>query len=151
MRAVAEDGSLNFEDDRWPDLEGGYRQPIDLRPLLAELETAVDPRPTWEELWHELYHQGDVGSGSYAAVPHLVRIHRARGRVDWNTYALVATIELARGSKANPKVPRWAKSAYEAALLELARIGRNELPRATDPEAVRSILALLAIAHGQSR
>jgi len=49
----------------------------------------------WEELWNELHHQGDVGDASFASVPFLVRSYRQRDVINWNTYALVAIIELA--------------------------------------------------------
>ena len=139
---------LSFDDTRWGDLVGGYRVPIDLRPLLRALESGDSPRSAWDDLWQELYHQGDVGEGSFVAVPHLVRIHRNRGVVDWNTYAIVATIELARGTNGNPDVPAWSREPYEAALRDLAGLGLVELPRAVDKETVRSILAVLAITHG---
>ena len=139
---------LSFDDNRWAGLEAGYRRPIDLRPLLKNLEVGDDPQAAWNMLWQELHHQGDIGLGSFVAVPHLVRIHRAREKVDWNTYALIATIELARGRGRNPEVPEWAADAYNTALLELGQIGLAELPRAADPETVRSILAVLAVVRG---
>jgi len=139
---------LNFDDSRWAQLTAGYRTPVDLRPLLRRLEDAADPKSAWADLWQELNHQGDVGPGSYVAVPHLVRIHVLRGKADWNTYALVATIELARGTRGNPDVLESDRFAYDAALRDLATVGLRELPTAADREAVRSILALLAIVHG---
>jgi hypothetical protein len=139
---------LSFDDGRWARLQAGYRVPVDLRPLLRRLESGEDPQSSWDELWQELYHQGDVGEGSFVALPHLVRIHRAREVVDWNTYALAAAIELARNRGRNPDVPEWAREAYDNAFRELAGLGLEELSRATDREAVRSILALLAIVHG---
>lgn len=72
---------LAFDDDRWREFKAGYRTAFDLRPLLRDLESQRQPEATWRALWQELYHQGDVGEGSFAAVPHLVRIHRARGLV----------------------------------------------------------------------
>ena len=139
---------LSLDDPRWADLEAGYRVPVDLRPLLRSLERATRPQPAWDALWEELYHQGDVGPGSYVAVPHIVRIHRLRGELDWNAYALVATVEAARGRCGNPDVPEWARFAYHTSLRALADMGRAELPRATSEEAVRSILALLALVFG---
>jgi hypothetical protein len=53
-------------------------------------------------MWEELHHQGDVGDASYAAVPELVRIHRDGRAADWNLYAMVAIIELARTESQNP-------------------------------------------------
>jgi hypothetical protein len=137
---------LSLDDPKWAKLTGGYRTPIDVRPLLLRLE--ADPSAAWDELWNELYHQGDVGTASFAAVPHLVRIHRSRGVVDWNTYAMIASIELARDDPRNPKLPAWAAVGYDTALGELAKLGLEELPRAELPEAVRAILSVIAIAYG---
>jgi hypothetical protein len=139
---------LNFDDRRWDGLKAGYRIPIDLRPLLQSLEAGRDAKATWDGLWEALHHQGDVGEGSFVAVPHLVRIHRQQGIIDWNTYALVATIELARGRGGNPEVPDWSREAYDKALRELGELGLQELPRTSDKETVRAILGILAIVHG---
>jgi hypothetical protein len=139
---------LSLEDERWATLSAGYRIPVDLRPLLRQLEAGGEEESIWPEIWQELYHQGDVGEGSFVAIPHLVRIHRARGVLDWNTYAIVATIELARSTQGNPDVPEWARESYDGALRDLARLGLEELPRARDAQVVRSILGLLAIVHG---
>lgn len=73
---------------------GGYRTVFNPRHLLHNLESNVQVKEAWHELWGELHHQGDVGDASYAAVPQLVRIHGERKLDDWNTYALVAVIEL---------------------------------------------------------
>lgn len=122
--------------------------PFDPRPLFAKLQANHDVKAVWDELWNELHHQGDVGEASYAAVPHLVRIHRERGVTDWNTYAIVATIELARDSGKNPPVPDWLEPAYDNAIQELADVGRAELGVVSDEETIRCILAILAIAKG---
>lgn len=66
---------LDFGDERWPGLRGGYRIPYDPRSALCSLEQGKDVEAAWQELSTELYHQGDVGEASYAAVPHLVRIY----------------------------------------------------------------------------
>ncbi|MGD0800448.1 MAG: hypothetical protein ABR906_03950 [Terracidiphilus sp.] len=139
---------LSFEDDRWLQLAGGYKLPFDPRLLLSRLEIEHDPVPVWHELWDELHHQGDVGEASYAAVPHLVRIYRKRGIVDWNTYAIVAIIELARNEGKNPDVPKWLEQDYFRAIRELAEIGAAEVLRINDPEAVRAMLSIVAIDRG---
>lgn len=119
---------LSFEDSRWNALTAGYRTRIDLRPILQRLEFEQDAKQAWDELWQELYHQGDVGEGSFVAVPRLVRIHRLRGVPDWNTYALTARIEIARGKDGNPDVPAWSRESYDEALRELGQLGwRNSL------------------------
>ncbi len=65
------------------------------------LESNTDSPKAWDELWNELQHQGDLCEASYAAVPHLVQVYLATETTDWNTYALVASIELARGKGSN--------------------------------------------------
>jgi len=139
---------LSLDDNRWNDLTGGYSIKCDPRPLLAQLESEQTRETAWHELWEELHHQGDVGEASYASVPHLVRIHRTSGSVDWNTYAIVAIIELARGKAKNPEVPTWLEEDYHRAIRELAEIGVAEIWRTEDPEAERAILSVIAIAEG---
>ena len=139
---------LSFDDERWKKLLGGYRTEFDPRPSLKNLESSVRVKEAWHELWEELHHQGDVGEASYASVPHLVRIHRKRGLDDWNTYALVAVIELARGKGKNPEVPTWLRDEYFGALQELAKLGAAEVLRAKNPEDIRAILSILALAMG---
>jgi hypothetical protein len=139
---------LSLDDNRWNNLTGGYRMNCDPRPMLAELESEETRETAWHRLWEELHHQGDVGGASYASVPHLVRIHRTNRSVDWNTYALVAIIELARGKGNNPEVPTWLEEDYLRAIRELAEIGAAEIWRTDEPDTVRGILGVIAIAKG---
>ena len=136
---------LSFDDERWKGLLGGYRTPFDPRPLLKRLESSRHAKESWHELWENLHHQGDVGEASYAAIPHLVQIHRQRGAVDWNTYAILAVIELARENGKNPAVPEWLKEDYFKAIQDLAIIGAAELFRTNDSEEIRAILSVLAL------
>jgi hypothetical protein len=137
---------LSLDDERWQELEGGYRTRFDPRPLLLKLETSKDTKAAWNELWEGLHHQGDVGEASYAAVPHLVRIYRDRGGSEWGTYAIVATIELARDSGKNPEVPDWLKEDYFRAIRTLAEVGATEVLRTKSPENIRAILSIIAVA-----
>ncbi len=139
---------LSLDDNRWNNLTGGYRMKCDPRPLLAKLEAGQDIATAWSELWDELHHQGDVGEASYASVPHLVRILRNHGLPDWNTYAIVAIIELARKRGENPEVPTWLDEDYFRAIRELADIGAAQVSLTEEPDAVRAILSVIAIAKG---
>jgi hypothetical protein len=139
---------LGLGDDRWSGLNGGYRTYFDPRPMLSQLDAGTDIAAAWHGLWDGLHHQGDVGEASYAAVPHLVRIHRQRGVIDWNTYAIVAIVELARNRGGNPQVPKWLEEGYFRAIQELAEIGSTEILRANASEEIRAILGILAIAKG---
>lgn len=139
---------LSLHDERWRELSGGYRTPFDPRQLLRKLETNTDEQSTWETLWDELHHQGDVGEASYAAVPHIVRIQCARGVPEWNAYAIVAVIDLARDNRNNPDVPNWMREDYFAAIRLLAERGARDILRVKNSDIVRAILSVLALAGG---
>lgn len=139
---------LSLNDPRWAQLKGGRRTPCDPRPLLAKLEAGDDTKAVWHTLWDELYHQGDVDEASYAAVPHLVRSHRQRAVPDWNTYAMVACIELARGEGNNPELPDWLRDGYHEAIRDLAETGIKELPGVQDRYDLRGILCIIALQRG---
>ena len=140
---------MDLDDPRWTGLEGGYRIPFDPRPLLGRLSEPGDRAAIWSELWTGLYHQGDVGSASYASVPHLVESECARSQPDWNAYALVASIDLARdGYGKNDPPPDWLKAEYEAAIGRLGRHATTVLPASADPLVVRSALAVVALWKG---
>ena len=139
---------FSLDDDRWTLLTGGYKSSFDPRPALEKLSNRQDEAAAWEELWEELHHQGDVGEASYAAIPELVRIHRSRGIPNWNTYAITAITELARTERGNPEVPEWLRVDYFRSIHELAEIGAKEIWDADDPEIVRAVLSVIAIAKG---
>jgi hypothetical protein len=140
---------LDLKDNRWKRLLGGYRIPYDPRNALVALEGGGDVANAWDELWNELHHQGDIGEASFAAVPHLVRIHELRGVPDWNTYLLAAIIELARDDARNPKLPADFQKSYETAWTRLVEIGLRELKAAASETLVTSIIAVAAITKGQ--
>ena len=139
---------FSLDDDRWTLLAGGYRSPFDPRPALEKLSNRKDEAAAWEELWEELHHQGDVGEASYAAIPELVRIHRSQGSANWNLYAMTAIIELARTESGNPEVPEWLREDYYRSIHELAEMGAKEIWSADDPETIRAVLSVIAIAKG---
>jgi len=139
---------ISFEDARWSNMTGGYKTPFDPRPLLKRLEIDSNTTDVWRELWNELHHQGDIGEASIAAVPFLVRSYQERGVIDWNTYAIVAIIDLARKEGKNPDVPQWIADDYFQALRKLAEIGTKEVLLAETAEDVRAILSVIAIEKG---
>jgi hypothetical protein len=139
---------LDWDDSRWANLDGGYRMRFDPRPLLTKLEAGENSAATWDSLWDELHHQGDVGEASFAAVPHIVRIYRNSGKIEWSAYAMVAIIELARNAGGNPDVPEWMKDDYFGAIRRLAETGTEQVLHAKDPDTIRAILSVLAIERG---
>jgi hypothetical protein len=148
-RANVRESRMELDDPRWDRLHGGYRIPYDPRKALGALERGEETKAAWKELWNELHHQGDVDEASYAAVPHLVRIHAARGIPDANTYAMVAVIELARRADRNPVLPSYLQKAYDAAWRHLVELGIRELGAAKDRDLVSSIIGVIAIAKEQ--
>jgi hypothetical protein len=139
---------MTFDDGRWIGLKGGYGMAFDPRPLLVKLESGLDVDHVWGELWDELHHQGDVGEASFAAVPHLARIYRERGGLGWNTYAIVAIIELRRNEGKNPDVPDWLRDEYFNAIRDLARIAQSQIETAQESEETRAMLSIVAIEKG---
>jgi hypothetical protein len=140
---------MELDDIGWAHLRGGYRIPYDPRPALRALKQGKETAAAWNELWNELYHQGDVGEASYAAVPHLVRIYEATGVPDSNTYQMVAIIEQSRKAGQNPDLPANLRVSYEAAWCRLAELGLRELEAADDPTLISCIIAVLAMRKGQ--
>ena len=139
---------ISLEDIRWSALTGGYKTPLDPRPLLKRLQADSDTTDVWKELWDELHHQGDIGDASFAAVPFLVRSYQERRVIDWNTFAIVAVIELARNDGKNPDVPKWIANDYFQAIRKLAEIGSAEVLQAETVEDARAMLSVIAIEKG---
>jgi len=139
---------ISLDDARWSNLTGGHRMPLDPRPLIKRLETDSDTTAVWQELWDELHHQGDVGEASFAAVPFLVESYRKRRVFDWNAFAIVAIIELARKEGKNPDVPQWIADDYFQAIRSLGEIGTSEVLLAESAEDIRAILSVIAISKG---
>lgn len=86
------------------ELIGGYGVPYDPFPALKILPASREDAIA--ELWENLYHQGDVGVASYAAVPTLIEA---------GELSLVGAIEVARHDERNPDLPvEFAEEYLEA-------------------------------------
>lgn len=136
----------------WSSLEGGYKQPYDASVPLRKLEVAIttaEVAVVYEELWNELHHQGDVGVASYAAVPHLVRIARAKKLYDWNLLGLCCTIEQQRHQEGNPALPVEYTSEYMAALSNLRQFVLENFKGDMNDELMRTALSALATCSGR--
>jgi hypothetical protein len=99
-------------------------------------------------LWERLYHQGDIGTASYAALPKLVNLLSELAAPDWNAYALIATIEEAR-LNGGPAIPTELEAEYTAAWGVAAQTSLNVLATTSDDLVVRSAIAVLAHSKGQ--
>jgi len=139
---------MELNDPRWVTLLGAYRVPYDPRPALDGLERGHHTVAAWQELWNELYHQGDVGDASYATVPHLVRIYENSGISAANTCTLIAMIELARREGRDP-LPRFLEEVYRRAWQRLFRLVIRQLPEVVDHDTSAAMIAIAAIEKQQ--
>jgi hypothetical protein len=94
---------------------------------LRALEAASDlftVTRAWDELSDSVYHQGDVFLGSYAAVPHMVRICAGdRNKLDYNLFLWVGAIEEARlTGRRNPPLPADFERSYADAMAAMHKL-----------------------------
>lgn len=130
-------------------------------PWLSAYGEPYDPRPAIEawragrivegpqELWDMLYHQGAVNSASYAAVGGIVRMMQEQSEPDWNSYALIASIEEGRLAHGSPPLPSELRKDYESAWSAILPMALRDLGQAEDDLVVRGTLAVIAHAKGQ--
>src|SRR5262249_39194511 len=108
-------------------LTHAYGDASDIPSLLAELEllppdVGSEAEPYFS-LWSALCHQGDIYAGSYAAVPHIVRVMgTAPERVPMTLFLMVAGIEIARSKGRGPAVPPDLQADYSAALARIPEL-----------------------------
>ena len=132
-------------DHRWTELRGGYKERYDPRASIGRLAANNQVDTTWEELWNELHHQGDVGDASYAAIILLADAFQSRLPTDWNLFALAATIEVERHRRTNPLIPDWLSDDYRCAWEQLVEMALTSLRLSRDTLLVQSALAVVAL------
>ena len=87
------------------ELTSAYGIPYDPTEALELLKT--NKEKALNLLWENLYHQGDIGTASYAAAPKLI---------EFGELSLVGAIEVARHSNKNPSLPKHLEQQYLKAL-----------------------------------
>lgn len=125
-----------------------YGEPYDPRPVIKAWR-AGQVEDAARELWDNLYHQGAVNTASYAAVGEIVRMMQEQASPDWNTYALIASIEEGRLTKANPPVPSEIEQDYERAWSHILPMALRDLGETQNDLVIRGALAVVAHAKGQ--
>lgn len=141
----------DLNDSNWAQLKGGYRLPFDASVPLKQLKSSDQPRPDiWEQLWENLYHQGDVDEASYAALPHLIRIYEGKGWLDYNIVFFFAKVEEARREAKNPPLPGWVADDYQKSLLHLVRYAAGRIGDQWDYSTLQGFLLFLSILQGRS-
>lgn len=137
----------------WKNLEHAYGSAENLPALLAQLaffpdEAAYEQEP-WFSLWSSLYHQGDIYSASFAAVPEIVKhLASAPQRATFSFFALPASIEIAR-AKDNLAIPAELSAAYFESIRALAPVAAGLAHSGASPLVCRAATAAFAAAVGQ--
>jgi hypothetical protein len=124
-----------------------YGRVVDVRSWFAAAEQTGAP-PEWPKMCNALCHQGDIYAASYAAVPHILE-YIAKSGSDWQSYALIASIEEARQLGKAPAIPAELEGNYHDAITSAVSLALQASPHASDPLLSRSIIALLSLAKGQ--
>jgi hypothetical protein len=140
----------------WAQLAHAYGSAEDIPSLLEMAET--DTRgghvqgSTWFDLWSALCHQGDSYSGSYAAVPYLVRIaERPAYSLQYDPLFLAACIELSRMEGHGPELPADLVVVYRKAIRRGFELATAALESPTlDNESQRVYRACVAAFSGAS-
>ena len=123
----------------WTALQHAYGSAGDIPALLDRARSARPPddytSEPWFTLWSALFHQDDIYSASYAAVPELVAIAAERGgEVAAEALLLAASIELRRNQPGAPEVPLLLRDDYHRALIAARPITNDLARRPPDPD-----------------
>jgi hypothetical protein len=143
---------IELSDKIWKTLEGGYGIPYDPSKILRKLADSAftdDVQHIFDELWENLYHQGDVGTASYLAVTALISICIGKRSFDWNYIGLCVTIENARLRGDNPELPQEYDDLYFGSITKFETYLISNFKSITDKESQRLVLSLLATVNGQ--
>ena len=137
----------SLDDPIWKNLTGGYQIPYDASIALKKLETALnekDEELIWEELWQELYHQGDIGIASFLTIPQLIRIYKIKNRANYHVFGFITAVELAR-INGLLNIPTEFKEEYEKALNQIPELIDLVKDRAWDSVLAASVLSAMVI------
>jgi len=144
---------LPLNSKRWSELSHAYGDASDIPSLIAELESlpadAGSEAEPYFSLWSALCHQGDIYAGSYAAVPHIVRVMgTAPEQIPMTLFLMVACIEIARFKGRGPAVPPDLQADYSAALARIPELVAGAARATWDHWYCGAALAAVAAAKG---
>ena len=146
---------LSLDAAEWRDLQHAYGSASDIPDLLRQL--ARDTRPKadyreepWYSLWSRLCHQGDIYTGSYAAVPHIVEIAlEAAFPMDLSFVLLPARVEIARATGRGPDIPPPLELAYHRSLKRLLECAIRHTREDWDNSTAVLLMGAVAAAKGR--
>ena len=137
----------------WEELRHAYGSAQNMPELLEQLaafpqEDSCEDEP-WFTIWSSLYHQGDIYSASFAAVPEIVtHLSASPEKATSSFFALPASIEIAR-KKNDVEVPKILKAPYVAAISELGMLASKWLAMGLKSDVARAAISALSVAAQQ--
>ena len=128
----------------WTVLRHAYGSAEDIPVLLDRARRAPPPEDytsePWFALWSSLFHQNDIYSASYAAIPELVAIAEERGgEVAAEALFLAASIELRRNGPGAPPLRASFQIEYNRALMAARAVARDLARQSPDPHGKLAI------------
>jgi hypothetical protein len=143
---------LPLESPNWSELEHAYGSAGDVPLLLARLRQFPDESShraePWFSLWSALYHQGDIFTASFAAVPHIVEaLASAPQRASLSYFLLPASIEAARARGTSEPAADLAGPYFEA-LRRIPGLAAASSRQGWDASLCHAALAAIAVATG---
>ena len=142
---------IALDSPRWSELEDAYGPATDIPSLLSQLDsfpTSDGKNEPWFSLWSALYHQDDVYTASFAAVPHIIRVLATDPtRADSSFFQLPACIEIARAQQDFP-VPHDLSVPYFQALQQLPMLVGAAAGRIWNEDILCCALSAVAAAKG---
>src|SRR5215472_3324654 len=125
-----------LDSPRWSSLSHAYGPASDIPPLLrsvaADIAHSSPTEGPWFQLWSTLYHQGDIYTASFAAVPHLVEtLALDPVCACFDFFLMPASIEVTRNRRNTPVPPDLADSYFES-LKRMPTVAAHALARPWD-------------------
>nr|WKN38739.1 hypothetical protein K4G66_08485 [Tunicatimonas sp. TK19036] len=137
----------SLDDPIWQKLTGGYHTSYDASLVLKKLEAfdkEKEEEPIWDEIWSELYHQGDIGTASFLSVPQLIRIYQNKGKINYQVFAFITAVELTR-IKNSLTIPDEFKHEYEKAINQIPELVSLAKQQSWDSLLAASVLSAIAV------
>ncbi|WP_312404549.1 hypothetical protein [Brevundimonas sp.] len=141
---------LELDDSRWSELTHAYGAASDIPDLLHALakrpqQQGANNEP-WFTLWSSLFHQGDVYTASYAAIPHVVQIAVSEENpIDFDFLLLPASVDVARVNGRGPEVPDFLIVAYDSAIARLPDCVAAHLGESWNQDMTIAAIAAIAV------
>ena len=152
---------IPLDSNKWNKLNHAYGSADDIPELLKAVysnpysQNHSESSDFWFKLWSALCHQGDVYSGSIAAVPHLVRagLNATEGVLAFDLIQLPVSIELSRMARPHQVALEYIDDDYWSSILDLASLCDIASQHGEDKnlmDSVRAATKLLRGRHGSN-